>query len=356
LDERIKELLKYGLTFIILIGVFVGGNYVLQGVLGTEYPMMVVVSQSMVPTLGVGNFIFVGEITNMSAVVAAPYPEGEIIVFRHPQNPNEYIVHRAVKMVELNQEVAFYTRGDNNTYTIHYPYDGWGAVPAEDVLGRVVARAPILGYFSLFIKTMLGFGLVLAFMGLAFFIDYVLPPRNAGGQGRFRPLTLAPLLVAPAVIASLWFVTDEGFIVLLESAALVAWYVACFLIPLAFWDDDISVMLWLYYIVLVMVPISCDLVWWTAGITPSQWWYLTSSSTMPVNWLLMRTTPLFDEAFALILRYLLPGCIILVFTLYGKRRGWEPFRSANRWLRGVPMAEEPPVEGKVITDPGTLSP
>ena len=345
MDERIKELLKYGLTFIILIGVFVGGNYVLKGVLGTEYPMMVVVSQSMVPTLGVGDFIFVGEITDMGGVVAAPYPEGNIIVFMHPQNTNEYIVHRAVKMVELNRGFAFYTRGDNNYYSPDHPYDSWGAVPERDILGMVVGRLPILGYFSLFIKTMLGFGLVLAFMGLAFFIDYFLPPRNSGGPGRLRPLTLAPLVVAPAVIASLWFVTDEGLIILLESVAMVAWYAACFLLPLAFWDDDVGVMLWLYYIVLVMVPISCDLVWWSAHITPSQWWYLTSSSTVPVNWLLMRTTPQFDEAFGLVLRYLLPGCLILVFTLYGKRRGWEPFRSANRLLRGLPIAEEPAAEG-----------
>lgn len=345
MDERIKELLKYGLTFVILLGVFVGGNYALKGVLGTEYPMMVVVSQSMVPTLGVGDYIFVGEIKNMGDVVAAPYPEGDIIVFIHPQSPTEYIVHRAVKKVQTAQGVAFYTRGDNNKYTADHPYDGWGPVPATNILGVVVGRAPVLGYFSLFIKTMMGFGLVLAFMGFAFFIDYFLPPRNSGGPGRFRPLTLAPLVVAPAILVSLWFVADEQLILLLETVAMGAWYVSCFVLPLSFWDDDVSAMLWLYHLVLVMVPVSCDLVWWSTHITPSQWWYLMGSGTVPVNWLLMRTTPQFDEAFGLVLRYLLPGCLVLAFTLYGKRRGWEPFRSANRLLRGLPLAEEPAAEG-----------
>jgi len=59
LDPRIREVLKYGVAFAVLMMVFFGGSYILKGVLGTDYPMMVVVSQSMVPTLGVGDYIIV---------------------------------------------------------------------------------------------------------------------------------------------------------------------------------------------------------------------------------------------------------------------------------------------------------
>ena len=68
MDPRIRELVKYGVAFAVLIMVFFGGSYILKGVLGTEYPMMVVVSQSMVPTLGVGDYIFVARIPDIEQI------------------------------------------------------------------------------------------------------------------------------------------------------------------------------------------------------------------------------------------------------------------------------------------------
>ena len=74
MDDGIKELLKYGATFIALIALFYGGTFVLRHTLGTENPMMVVISQSMIPTLGVGDFIFIEAINDFDHVVAAPAP------------------------------------------------------------------------------------------------------------------------------------------------------------------------------------------------------------------------------------------------------------------------------------------
>jgi signal peptidase len=345
LDPRVKEIIKYGVAFAVLLLAFFGGSYVLKGFLGTEYPMMVVVSQSMVPTLGVGDYIIVAQIPNIRDMPAAPQPNGEIIVFLKPGSTDEYIVHRAIKKTEVNGKLSFVTKGDNNAFSDGTP------VPEANVIGKVIGHIPIVGYFSLFIKTARGFGLILGFMALAFFIDYVLPVRKPVG-GKFPVLALAPLAVAPLVAASFWYMPKEHIIV--ETIAVGVWYFVCFLLPLAFHDDDSGVMIWLYHLVLVMVPIACDMVWWTSGITPSMWWY-TTGSTVPINWLLMKEQPSFEVVFISILRTLMPGVFIFVATLYSKRKGWDPFWSLHRRLRGAPR-EAPPLEAApVVIEPSTVS-
>ena len=89
--EGWKEYLKYFFFFIILAGIALGGMQVLKSSFKTKYPIMVVVSQSMVPTLGVGDFILVGQIEVFEDVVAESMPEGEIIVFLRPGSTNEAI-------------------------------------------------------------------------------------------------------------------------------------------------------------------------------------------------------------------------------------------------------------------------
>ncbi len=95
--EGWKEYLKYFFFFIILAGIALGGMQVLKASYKTKYPIMVVVSESMVPTLGVGDFIFVGQIDDLEGVVTESMPEGEIIVFLRTGSTNEYIVHRAIE-------------------------------------------------------------------------------------------------------------------------------------------------------------------------------------------------------------------------------------------------------------------
>jgi hypothetical protein len=183
-------------------------------------------------------------------------------------------------------------------------------------------------------------------MALAFFIDYILAAKSPA-IGRFPPLSLVPLLVAPVIVASYWFLPSKNQLdsgsahLALDSLSIVVWYVACLLIPLSFHDDDTGVMVWLYHLVLLMVPIACDVTWWTNSITPSQWWY-TTGSTVPINWFLMQEQPAFDVVFNSVLRSLLPGVVIFVVVLYAKRKGWEPFESWQRKLRRAPP--EPPKE------------
>jgi signal peptidase len=341
LDPRIRELVKYGVAFAVLIMVFFGGSYILKGVLGTEYPMMVVVSQSMVPTLGVGDYIFVARIPDLEQINADLPPDGEIIVFLRPGSSDEYIVHRAIRKITSNGIVSYVTKGDNNAFADGTP------VPSNNVVGKVIGSIPIVGYFSLFIKTMRGFGLVIAFMALTFFMDYILPAKRPA-IGKFPVLSLIPLLFAPIVVSSYWFMTgsteesSRNMHLALNSLSIAIWYTACFAVPLAFHDDDTGAMVWLYHLVLIMLPIACDVTWWTMNITPSTWWF-SQGGTVSVNWFLLTEQPNFSKVFDSVLKTLVPGAVIFITVLFAKRKGWEPFASWERKLRGAPPPP-PPLE------------
>ncbi|MCW4049380.1 MAG: signal peptidase I [Candidatus Bathyarchaeota archaeon] len=327
MDEGTKELLRYGATFIALLTLFFGGTYIMKQTLGTENPMMVVISQSMVPTLGVGDFIFIQSITDFDTINAGPPSEGDILVFLRPGVDDEYIVHRAIASVNTSNGWVYTTKGDNNSFQDGSP------VPESRVIGKVINRLPIVGYFSLFIKTMKGFSLVAFFMGVSFFYDYVLPKTDANAQeGKFNPLALVPFSVAVIVLVMIYF--NPVNVKLMEYVALFSWYLGCIILPLAVNDDDMGLMIWLYHLVLIMIPIACDLVWWTTHITPSVWWDF-HGSIVPVTWLLLEESAVFNRAFWIIVRYLLPGTFLFLFNMYAKRKGIEPLRRFSNLLRGI---------------------
>ena len=339
MDDRIKEILRYGVTFLVLIAIFFGGSYILKGYLGSEYPIMVVVSQSMVPTLGVGDFIFVAD-ANPEQLVAEPAPIGDIIVFLRPFTNDEYIVHRVIGKENRNGVLTFITKGDNNAVA-----DGW-RLPASNVVGKVVGNIPLVGYFSIFIKTVLGFGFVVGLMILSFLIDYILPPKIPA-VGRFPVWILLLVLCGPALIGLFWLMPTNHL--LFESFSIALWYITCFILPLSFHDDDTGTMIWLYSVVLLMIPIACDIVWWTSGITPSMWWS-TQSSAIQANWMLLKVTPMFESAFINILQMLGPGCLIFIIILFSKRRGLEPIKSWSQRIRGAKPEDPPPSTDHIETE------
>jgi signal peptidase len=326
MDDGMKEILKYGAAFIVLIGIFYGGSFILKGILGTEFPMMVVVSQSMVPNLGVGDYIFVKSIENFDNVIAGPPSGGDILVFLRPGSRDEYIVHRAIEKKYQSSEWVFVTKGDNNAFADGLP------VPQSNVIGKVVNRLPLLGYFSLFIKTMKGFGLVAVFMAISFFFEYISPKTTTNNTNRFNLLSLIPFLPAVFLIPYQWLYPNNHLF--FEYIALIGWYIGCITLPLSIDDDDMGLMIWLYHLVLLIIPIACDMVWWTTGITPSNWWF-TKGSTVPITWLLIEETPVFQKAFIQIMGYLTPGTLIFLFSLYAKRKEWEPFISLSYIFQGI---------------------
>lgn len=325
MGDGLKEYAKYFVFFILLAAVAFGGIHVLKSTLKTKYPVMVVVSESMVPTLGVGDFIVIDNIEDFEKVLAAPQPEGDILVFLRPGSSDEYIVHRAVDRFTRNGEWRFVTKGDNNAFEDSQP------VMEGNVMGRVVGRAPILGYFPLFIKTSRGFALVAGLMALIFFADYIMPDkRSQGPGGRFSWIYLVPFVATPMVYAALFLEANQYF--RLEIAALASWYIGCIIAPFAFEDDDMALMFWLYHFVLSVIPIGCDLVWRITGITPSRWWDV-EGSTVPITWLLQRETSMYVEAFNRFALLLLPGCAVFLLLIMAKRRGVPLLMEANRRLR-----------------------
>ena len=331
MKEDTKELLRYGATFIVLIALFYGGTFVLRKALGTNNPMMVVISQSMVPTLGVGDLIFIRALEDYEDGQAGGPPEGDILVFLRPGFEDEYIVHRTIEKNLRESGWVFTTKGDNNAYPDAVP------VSQSNVVGKVINRIPIIGYFSLFIKTLKGFLLVAFYMIVSFFYDYVLPKNTTQKQGKFNYFSILPFLVSVFVLVELYL--DPGRAAGIEYIALVAWYFGCLILPLSVNDDDMGLMIWLYHLVIIMIPIACDIVWWTMGITPSQWWTL-EGSTLPITWLLMEETPAFNRAYQRILLLLLPGTIIFLSTLYAKRSEWEPLHKISLKLRNVETLEQ----------------
>ena len=323
LSEGLKDYAKYFLFFIVLAGVAWGGFLALKSTLRTEYPVMVVVSQSMVPTLNVGDFILVGSISDIDDIVAAPQPDGDILVFlRH----DDYIVHRTIRKEPYDGGWAFVTKGDNNNMEDGRP------VLEDDVIGRVVRNVPVFGYFPLFIKTTRGLGLTLILMAVIFFADSLMPDRRRELPGGSFPwLTLLPFTLSPLVLFSFWFVQSSHLE--LELLALAMWYVGCVVAPLAFEDDDTGLMFWLYHFVLTVIPLGCDVTWWMKGITPSMWWLGDGGSTVPITWLLQKESPLYITAFNQFALMVLPGCLLFLGITAAKRRGVESLVALNRRLR-----------------------
>lgn len=325
MDESTKEILRYGATFVALIAIFYGGTLVLRNTLGTSNPMMVVISQSMVPTLGVGDFIFIEAIEDFDDVAIGDPPVGDILVFIKPGVSDEYIVHRAIDGVLTEDGWLYQTKGDHNPFP-----DGF-QVPEDLVVGKVINRLPIVGYFSLFIKTMKGFGLILVLMAVSFFYDNILPKKpHTEDNGKFNYLSIIPFTVAPIVLIKIWVQPADHEI--LEIVAIAAWYIGCVVLPLTTDDDDMGLMFWLYHLVLLIIPIACDLIWWTTGITPSNWWPI-SGSTVPISWLLMEETQLFHRAFNQILLWIGPGIVIFLGLLYAKRKQVPVVKNLSMKLR-----------------------
>ena len=326
----IKLVALYALLF---LGTF-GGFFILKALTGTEYPIMVVVSESMEPTLGVGDYIFVRGVRDVNSVNV-----GDIIVFLKPGSLyNEYVVHRAIGIVQRGGALYYRTKGDNN------PVLDWWEVPESNIIGRVYGRIPLIGYFSLFERTSGGIITLIALICLVFLVDYIIPPREIetstvfsdeeNQRRRLSYLTLGLLLLSALPYPLLFFLKDQ--LVPLEVFALLCWYACDLLLPLTIRDEDNSLMLWIYHFVLLVLPVGSDLIYRLTEITPSKWWHKTRG-TVPITWFLSGETHLYYTYLSTLVLMLLPGCIIF-FISWGKKRRGQPLLKGlwkNVNLRGT---------------------
>lgn len=130
---RHNEVAKLIMLAVLVISMSYVGWAALRLALTTEHPVLVVVSGSMVPTLNVGDIIFI------KGVPADKIDVGTIIVFHSPREYDTLVVHRVVQKIDKSGTVYFKTRGDFNRYA-----DDW-LVPNDSVVGAFSARIPYVG-------------------------------------------------------------------------------------------------------------------------------------------------------------------------------------------------------------------
>lgn len=127
-------------------------------VFGIEHPFMVVVSNSMYPTLKINDLIIVKEVDPSTLTV------GDIIVFRSPLNPDDRIVHRIYEIINYDPP-AFRTKGDNNKYP-----DRW-IVTDSMVIGKVIMVLPYIGIIPRILQPPINYILIILIVIIIFIIE-----------------------------------------------------------------------------------------------------------------------------------------------------------------------------------------
>lgn len=157
---RQNPTVRVGLIIALLFVATYGSVEVLRLGLRTESPLMVVSSESMVPTLNVGDIILVSGIDPHQVTV------GTIIIFHSPNNYDMPIVHRVIEIINEGNSIFFRTKGDHNPGP-----DGW-RVPAPNLMGVYVAKLPYVGILSLQLRGPLGITLIVLLVALIIVIEY----------------------------------------------------------------------------------------------------------------------------------------------------------------------------------------
>ncbi|MCJ7456134.1 signal peptidase I [Candidatus Bathyarchaeota archaeon] len=141
-----------------------GGMAVASIAMGTQSPIMVVPSTSMVPTLNVGDIVIVKGVDPKSITV------GTIIIFRSPTGSID-IIHRVVGIVQVGDTLYFVTQGDNRlTNPSPDPYSP--GVPGKNVKGVLVGKIPYVGYVTLALNGAPGMILIAFLIFLMIVFEY----------------------------------------------------------------------------------------------------------------------------------------------------------------------------------------
>ncbi len=178
-----NEFFKTALMVIFIVALVFGVWFGSQLVLNTSYPALAVASGSMCKlpgsycdgwshpfsrTLHVGDLIIIQGV-DPENIKAAPYPDGDIIVFRHPEATKELIVHRAIEKQTVGGNISFRTKGDGNTGPDPQ------LVPEDNVVGKVVLRIPWIGHIALFMHNSSGIFIIIFLIIIVVIIELIIP-------------------------------------------------------------------------------------------------------------------------------------------------------------------------------------
>ncbi|MCP8308130.1 MAG: signal peptidase I [archaeon] len=160
-----KKLLR-ATTYIIVIIAIMSIIWLLPRVaLGTSTPFFSVSSESMVPTLNVGDYIVVKAVSFDELKADDTGYTGDIIVFYKPTNPNEIIVHRIYSIDYEHKTLR--TWGDANGGAV----DPW-IVTEEDIIGKYTGfKIPYLGYLALLFPYPINYIFIIIIIIIIFFIE-----------------------------------------------------------------------------------------------------------------------------------------------------------------------------------------
>ncbi|OFW55920.1 MAG: signal peptidase I [Actinobacteria bacterium RBG_19FT_COMBO_54_7] len=108
-------------------------------------PLKIVEGDSMKPTIQSNDAVLV------TSVNKDQLKEGDIVVFKDPEDPEQSIVHRVIGLEETRGSRYAITKGDGNE--IRDPF----MIPLADVWGKVSVRLPYAGLFLNYLRSMPGF-------------------------------------------------------------------------------------------------------------------------------------------------------------------------------------------------------
>jgi signal peptidase I len=142
-----NEYFQTAVTILLILSIVFGFWYGVQFALNTEHPALAVASTSMLPTLKVGDLIIVQGVPPDQ--IHANYLDGDIVVFRNKSNPEELIVHRAVRIENTSSGYVIYTKGDN----VPGERDQFSPWPASLLVGKVLGKIPWIGNLALLMQS-----------------------------------------------------------------------------------------------------------------------------------------------------------------------------------------------------------
>ena len=145
--------------------------FLLPRLLGWQ--LQVVLSGSMAPALPAGSVSFVEPVDPQSLGI------GDVLVFQLPRDPSQQVSHRIVEIRGQGEAREFHTKGDAN----NAPDDYW--VPASNVQGTVRWAIPYLGYVVPYVRTPLGYVLLIVIPAMIIIVGEARRIRaSLGLQGR----------------------------------------------------------------------------------------------------------------------------------------------------------------------------
>jgi len=121
-----------------------------------------ILSGSMQPTLGVGEVIGIEKVEFKDVKVS------DVISFK-VEGMDTPVCHRVIEIVETEEGIGFRTKGDANEEP-----DPWVITP-KNLIGRMTFHVPYVGYLAKFVKSKIGFGILI---GLPALLIVILEIKN----------------------------------------------------------------------------------------------------------------------------------------------------------------------------------